>query len=381
MSDLEFLYLLLVAFYLWECATWISPGGVAFVRWWGRHCRVAPLVGNQHGGFALAGPLPPLGGIFVGAQLPVSLAPEGVLAYVATVVSPGGRPPQTGRFVRWEEIQSISVRRKSIRINNELFVRAQSTIHARWLADALQQLARLPATERPAAIVRFIQSAFEAAQVKQRLSELDARLRPVRWTANVLFVGLFLIGPAVVLRFGIVLTWIYLLAGTLALTGTLAVLFHRAHLALHPRAEDERFAQGLMILLFPPAAIRAGDMLSRPLLECIHPLTVASVLCPPLEFESRARRWLLDLQHPALPVDTAHNTATALTESTSRHATLDAAGKMLCAAGLDPAKLMRPPPPADESCRAYCPRCHAQFTKLDARCADCGGMPVEAFGE
>jgi hypothetical protein len=303
-----------------------------------------------------------------------------VLAYVATVVSPGGRPPQTGRFVRWEEIQSISVRRKSIRINDALFVRAQSTIHARWLADALQQLVRLPAAERPAAIVRFIQSAFEAAQVKQRLTDLGARLRPVRWTANVLFVGLFLIGPAVVLRFGIVLTWIHLLAGTLALTGTLAVLFHRAHRALHPRAEDERFAQGLMILLFPPAAIRAGDMLSRPLLECFHPLTLASILCPAQEFQRLARRWLLDLQHPALPVDTAQDIAITRTESTSRQAALTAAMGLLRAAGLDPAQLTRPPAPADESCRAYCPRCQAQFTKLDACCADCGGMPVRAFG-
>ena len=230
------------------------------------------------------------------------------------------------------------------------------------------------------AITRFIQSAFDVTELKRRREELSTRLPALRWMANSMFFALFLAGPAVVLRFGIVMTWLYLLIGTLALTGTVTFLFRRAHRALFPQAEDERFAQCLMILLFPPAAIRAGDMLSRPLLESFHPITVASVVCPPAEFKNAARRWLLDLQHPALPIGASHDATIAAVEAGSRKTTLDAAEQLLRESGLDPADLTRPPAPADESCRAYCPRCQAQFTKLDARCADCGGMPVQALG-
>jgi spore maturation protein SpmA len=39
----------------------------------------------------------------------------------------------------------------------------------------------------------------------------------------------------------------------------------------------------------------------------------------------------------------------------------------------------RPPVPSEESSRAHCPRCEAQFTSADGRCADCGGLALVAF--
>ena len=38
-----------------------------------------------------------------------------------------------------------------------------------------------------------------------------------------------------------------------------------------------------------------------------------------------------------------------------------------------------PPAPADETSRAYCPRCLAQFTTTSGTCADCGGVPLVPF--
>jgi hypothetical protein len=42
-------------------------------------------------------------------------------------------------------------------------------------------------------------------------------------------------------------------------------------------------------------------------------------------------------------------------------------------------RLCAAPLAADESCRAYCPRCEAQFTSEDGACADCGGLAVVPF--
>jgi hypothetical protein len=157
------------------------------------------------------------------------------------------------------------------------------------------------------------------------------------------------------------------------------VLFWRAHREFFPSAEDERFSHGLMIALFPAAAIRAGDALSRPLLETFHPLAAALGLCHPAEFKPFARRLLLDMEHPALPLQTAHDPKLAALELWSRTATLEAARALVQRGGLNHAELTRPPVPAEACCRAYCPRCHAQFTIIEATCADCGRMPVVQF--
>jgi hypothetical protein len=97
MSDLEFLFVVTLAFYVWECLCWIRRGDVAFTRYWGKYPSLAPLAGNLRGGVAMAQPLPPLGEILVAAQFPFSISADGVLAYVASTVDGTSRPRQTGR--------------------------------------------------------------------------------------------------------------------------------------------------------------------------------------------------------------------------------------------------------------------------------------------
>lgn len=375
MSDLELLFVLLGAFYLWESASWVRRGGVAFVRGWGKSFRVAPLLGNLRGGFAIALPLPPMGAVTVASQLPVSLSADGALAYVATVVNPGGRHAQTGRFIRWEAIQNVAAKGKSIRVNGALFVQAQSTYHARWLAGQLRSLAKLEPEKRAAAIASLIQNLFDADALKKRCDDFEARVKPIRFLSNVLFVFVFITAPLVVWRLGIVTTWQALVAGLFTLTGITMILFRRAHLALYPDAGDERFSQCLMVLLYSPAAMRASDALSRPLLEHFHPLAAASVLCNGKNFHALARQLLRDLRFPALPLATDDQPQLAAIEKSTRALTLAAAEALVKKTGVNLDDLLRAPPPLDATCRAYCPRCHAQFTTVEATCSDCGGMP------
>lgn len=379
MSDLEFLYVLLVAFYLWECTAWIRGGAVMFVRGWRRHAVMAPILGNQYGGFALAHPLPPLGAMTVAAQFPLSLSKEGVLAYVAGTVNAAARPLQTCRFVRWTELKSIEAKGRSVRVNGELLTLAQSTIHARWLAGELRTLLKLPEAQREEGIARLIQSTFDAEAFAKRWAEFESRASVLRLLANAALLFVFVAAPVVITRYGIVANWPMLVIGLFALTGTAAVFFYRAHRTLHPNAGDERFAQTLMVLLFSPAAMRAADMLSRPLAEPFHPLVAARVLCREATFKALAQRLLLDLRHPRRPLAVEGKAELAAIEENSRQQLLRAAEALVREAGVDLAELTRPPARLDATCRAFCPRCHAQFTATDLRCTDCGGLPIQAF--
>jgi len=170
-----------------------------------------------------------------------------------------------------------------------------------------------------------------------------------------------------------------LLLGLVALAVTTAVLFARAHRGLYPEAHDERFTHTLTIALAPTSAMRAHDALSRPLLATFHPLAQAGALLGDRELRQFARRVVLDLRHPAGPPCPNETPSALATEQFFRQTMLTVAEACLSQRAVNVEELCQAPVPADESSRAYCPRCEAQFTSVDGQCADCGGLALTAF--
>jgi hypothetical protein len=379
MSDVQLLFAVLAALYAWECAGWLRRGSVAFVTWFGRDWRtVHPgmLAGNTNGGFILAAPLPPLGTLHIANQLPLSLSPDGALAFVSTNVNPGWRAAQGGGFVRWENLATVRVRGKKLLVNGELFLVAATPGFARYLSAELQRLVKLSPAQREIAIAEMLRGTFGGQAIESRLLDYRTRSPAVRRLGNALFLYSLVIVPGLIWYFGLGWTWLGLLLGLLALTIATAIFFCRAHRALYPAAGDARFAHTLTIALAPSSALRAHDALSRPLLENFHPLAVAKHLLSDQEFRPFARRVLLDLRHPAMPLGMSEQPEVVATEASSRRALLAAAEEFLRQHGLAPDDLGRAPTPADDSCRSFCPRCDAQFTTLTGRCVDCGGLAV-----
>jgi len=383
MSDVQLLFVVLAVLYGWECLCWLRRGGVAFSTWLGRRWQVrhpGVLAGNQAGGFVLASPFPPLGTLFVAHQLPLSISPDGVLAFVATNVSPGWRPAQSGRFWSWAAMREVKARGKKVLINGELLLTAASPGLARHLGSELKRVMALKPDERPAAVEQIAKAALDLKGVEARRSAWRNSARPVRWLANLLVVYIFVVAPTLIWHFGFLLCWLWLLLGLLALTVTTAVLFARAHRALYPDAHDERFTHTLTIALAPTSAMRAHDALSRPLLETFHPLAVARAFLNDRAFEEFARSILRDLRHPALPLGLNELAEAQAAEKMFRQTLLAAAEEFLTRHGIKLRELCLPPVPSDASSRAYCPRCEAQFTSADSSCADCGGLTLVAFG-
>ncbi len=382
MNELELLFLVLAVVYLWECVCWLRRGTVAFLDCWGRSwhpAHPAALMGNQAGGIILANPLPPLGCILTSSQLPLSISPQGVFSYVAQCINPGWRAAQTGKYFSFEAVQKIEASGKQVRVNGELLVKTGSTFLARHLAEQLRLLAKLPVGRRGPAIREMLRESLNAQKVEERLKEFRNRSRWLRKLTNALFVYLFLITPACVLYFGFKRSWIELLAGLLMLTGATALVFARAHKALYPDAREERFTHWFMILFSPATAIRAHDALSRHLLEAFHPLTVAQATLGRDRFCQFARRVLVELRHPCLPLCPTLEPGPQTAEQYARIALLETVEQFLEQKDVDLKELMRPPAPVDETCRSFCPRCGTQFTASEGACADCGGLSLIAF--
>ena len=383
MSDLQVLFLVLALLYGWECACWINRGSVAFRSSSGRRWKAAhpgALLGNQRGGFVFAHPLPPLGTLFTGTQFPLSLSPDSLLACVATSVNPAGRPVQNGNCFAWSEIKSIEARAKRVMVNGEPLFKAPSPGFATKMAQTLRQFREGTKAERERLTNQTVNQSFDTSQIAQQWDEFKSQTSSLRFVTNGLFIYLFILSPLIIWRFGFHRSWPFLLAALLALTFLTAMVFRRAHNKFYPAAEDERFTHFLITLLSPVTAIRACDVLSRPLFEAYHPLALAKIFCPTGQFEAMARRYWREILYAALPICPREDRLALETERYSRSVLQEAAERFLKRSGIETNALIQAPLPADETCLSYCPRCLVQFMARDGICPDCGGLPLAPFG-
>lgn len=385
MSDLQLLFLVLLLLYGWECACWIRRGAVAFRAWVGEEKRVweivlpGTLLGNEKGGFVFAHPLPPLGALFVANQFPLSLSPDAFAAYVSTGIDPSGRGAQTGRFFRYDDVHSVQAKGRKLFVNSEFVLKAAYPALIARLALKLEELRKLAQQKRSGAIERIVAASFDAKAVESRWQEFRGHTRALRWLVNTLVIHVFIVVPAALWFIGLSLSWLWLLCVLAALTSLAAVQFRRAHLYFYPAAADERFAQSLLVFLWPTTAMRAHDLLSRPLFEEFHPLALAKVFCNEAQFRQFAGAVLRDIRHPREPVCPSNDDLFCATERYWRKLLQLKAEQFLRDAAAEPDGLCAPPRRADEACQSFCPRCEAQFTTLSGVCSDCGGLTIIPF--
>jgi hypothetical protein len=377
MNDIELLFLVLAVVYAIECAAWMKPGSVAFRSWLGKRFQIvqpSTVLANARGGIVFAHPLPPLGFLLAGHPMLLCFSPAAALACVPSF---SAWPAQTGRLVRFEELKTAVASGRKVIVNGELLLKAPSPTLARHLAKTLMQLAGLGLAAREAALRRMVADSFDSSALQKRWAAFQAPAARIKALANGLFVYLFVLAPILISRLGLSGTWLWLLSGALALTLPTALCFRAGHKKLYPDAADERFTHFLTILLSPATTLRAHDILARPLLEGFHLLAIAKVFCSSDRFTGFASQIVRQLRHTARPQDRPENTAAREVESWARSLAVRSAEDFLTQNGLNPEVLAGPPAPADPTCRSYCPRCLAQFTKEEGQCADCGGLALE----
>lgn len=382
MSEVQLLFAVLIGLYLWECACWLRRGGIGFSTWLGHRWQTqhpATMLGNQNGGFLLAPLFPPLGTILTAYQLPFSLSPDGVLLFVASNMNPGWRPGQSARFCTWAQLADLQLRGKKFLLHRKVLFTSPTTTLAAHHFQTLTALAKLPADQRGPMIKQHLHTMLDAPQATTTWNTFQAATKLLRWLTNSLFALIFILAPVLIGWFGLERLWLGLIIALLAHTIAIATLFARVHRRFWPAAEDDRFTQTLILALVPANSIRGLDLISRPLLETFHPLTVAKIFLAPAAFRSFSRRILLDLRNPARPTCPNPDPQAIATEVFFRRTYLEVVEAWFTENKIPPEELCRPAAPADESCRAYCPRCEAQFTSTTGLCSDCGGLPLVEF--
>jgi hypothetical protein len=260
-----------------------------------------------------------------------------------------------------------------LRINGAGFWRSDSPLESLRLGKLIQELRKTDPSKRGEAIREAIRKSLDLVMIRERIQALESALGPVRRLSMAVAALVFVTAPLAVRLSGWFPTLYIVVPMLFVMTGLLARLAGKAHRALQPDAEDERFRLLMTLFLSPAAAIRAVDPLQRTLLEEFHPAALGCVL---LEGESR-RRFLSqvwrDLRFPRLPECPLELNEAVETERHHREVTIGFLEEAARGVGIDPSDFGRAPQSSDSSHVRYCPRCESQFTASASVCKECGG--------
>jgi hypothetical protein len=377
MRDAELLYIILAAIYLIECAKWLPPDVVVFRLLAGRWRVGYPggMLGNAHGGFIVAPPWPPAGRLLMSEPWTVSVSPEGCYGYVSTSTNPLGRPLQSGQYWPWDEVRTIEHSGKDVLVNGARLSKAASSEAAKSLATHLGQWRKLSAAQRGGEIRSALAQTLDRRAARDRFEEMEARVRWLQHFATLLFFSLFG-GGALLVWSAYWRAWPWLLSVLLASIVLVLWQFWRAHRIVYPERRGERLKLFALLLVSPPAAARAPDLIAMRRLAAFHPLAVAEIVLERHAFEDFARQMLLDCRCPRLPEPAGQSPEAQHTELWFRELQSELLAVLAVDAGLELPKLLASPEPESADCKSYCPRCRNQYVVDQGGCATCGGIEL-----
>jgi hypothetical protein len=232
---------------------------------------------------------------------------------------------------------------------------------------------------REALIKDLFRKTLDHESVLSTLRLVSEKTRILCILSNFSFFFIFLIAPVLVMYYGLRQMIIPLGICFFLLSIRISIEFYVSHKMLFPQESEDRIGNFLKMILCPPVAIRALDVVANNSLSGFNPLNVSNVLLDKNKYSVFAKEFMLDLRYPIQPsylsdeglliINWHNNTLFDLCKSY-----LDNVAKL----SID---LFSPPIETEESSKSYCPRCLSQFTKESGECPDCFGVKLALFSK
>lgn len=381
MTEGQTLFLILSLLYLSECVVWMGKRAVLFSAWWGSGYRIffaSERFGNNRGGLALLNPFSLLGSNFLGHWIPLSISPKGVCAFTLQTIGDTGRPFQTGKVLRFEEISDSKADGKYLWLNESRFVKCGDAEQSASLAKWIQQLSSKSAENREASIRRTWSAQFskeDALKCHDRVISLAAG---IRWNCFIFFVLLYGVAPIMASTYGLIGSIIPVAIVMLTCALFISVSYFYAHKVLYPSLSNDRLVNFVKMILCPPAAIRAADFLTLHAMSRFHPVLLANIIFGSHN-EVFTRAVIKDMQYP-IRHDLTDPVAVSIV---SWHASceIDACKNFLEAENSAAFRDFLTLPNREGDSSAYCPRCSCQFKNRLDECPDCPGVKLLLFSD
>lgn len=376
MIEFWFLLFVLLILYVAECAVWVPAGSIAFRLPFNpeRPMRmITKLRTVPRSSIVFAFPFPLRSEVIVCSPLPVFLSPGGIVAGPGFIVD-----VRRDEFAAFEDVLQIEAELRKLLVNGMAFVATASEVQATELASLLKRVRKRTLKERAAEIEKELAHSLDPACACSRLKEYTEKTSDLSLDSLVLLFVIFVVSPILVWRWGLVATWPFLLAYVVLNVSLIAWDFHRANRDLFPTTGITRWSTITMILLSPPAALRAAKYLARDIGHGYHPLAFAASRCSNKEFRALASwvlREVMFVPDTSISLDKRSADCTQWFRRKFQNAVLALVHKQ----GDHPEELLAPPLRESDRVQSYCPRCLSQFVIYDGVCTDCGRISLRPF--
>lgn len=304
MSDGEQLLLVLSLIYLSGCVFWVDRRTVLFTSGWGRTWKSVAADyrwGNSSGRFFLLNPFLPLGMVFATRLMPVSVSPDAVVAYNAQTVGNTGRPPQSGRMASIAPGTAFTRKGSSLVVDGETFCDVGDVETAHRLVVLLNGIKGRDKSAREQAILQFWTERLDLRGVKERIRTVLAEDGPVRLVCTLVFLLFFVAIPVSSVWLGVNLAVLFGAVAMLSSAFLICAVYFRCHRRHYPVFQAGIWSDLIRMMLCPPTAIRAVDLVMCRLSAPLDMLPMARLLLRGAARESFLSAYLDDLRTAELP--------------------------------------------------------------------------------
>ncbi len=304
MSDGEQLLLILSLVYLSGCIIWVNRRMVLFVSGFGRTWKAVVADyrwGNSSGRVFLLNPFPPLGFLCMSKLLPVSVSPTNIVAYNVQTIGNSGRPRQSGRIVPIGPNMKFSRKDSALIVNGKTFCNIGDIETAHRLVVLLNKIKGFDENARGRAICEFWRERLDLRRVKKRIRTVLAASRNMRLFCSLVFFITFAVLPLTTILYGIGRT-VLLGAGVLFLSAlTISMMYQSCNKRYYPACKEGLWGDIMKMVLCPPSAVRAGDLIMEKLSARLDALPLAVLLLHGLERDAFLSAYLADLESAEVP--------------------------------------------------------------------------------
>jgi len=276
--------------------------------------------------------------------------------------------------VPYNQIQSVCADESWVLVNGNRYLRCECRDAAEQFSRQIDEIRRLPAQKRTAAIESILDQAFKGG-MSERLRLFRSSAQTVEILVAWLWMTAFVLLPFMLAATGSDAVLLPLLAGIWLLAAAIA----RASVKARQRIEGKKTPgfpwKSLKYALYPVAALRAYQDLAERVVNKTHPLALCTELCSDSQEPELAIELVLRIRYPRAGATNAEVNAVSewfnarLEQRMTKHLNErrpDILKKLI-------------PERLNEGCLSYCPRCRMQYRRADGICSDCPGVALKSF--
>ncbi len=354
---LKLLFPYLVILYVADCLTVVRPGHPLFTS------RITGKTVLKNSGLTLTAILP-VSWKVISHNVPVPLTESGIyLPRYSGSHHPRPWSEEDFVFVSYEDIETVSVEGRTLRVNGKWSISMPSANAARRIFSAVDEIRELPAQSREERIGAMVSAPAELGRAREELDGIRQDLAPLEFWSTFFFAGLFLLLPLTLSGRVLLPMTVPLAATLLSVYILILILFARTHAKFFPQGKWERVEAVAGLLLLPVGAAHAVSKLTRDVLSGFDHLTLAALLVPDrlgtvLRDELQRASFSARLGGPGDLVGYWQNRQ----------------GFMRNLAGISGVEISDGDfvrDRADEHAAGYCPLCGAQYREGLVMCSDC----------